>query len=117
MPAGEPAPAEYREHLRSRIARGGCQIKVAIAERADPVCCRRVVAPDVFPPGLAGMGQPAVQLNGRQVSRIEHVAILVVVLAAICALPLAGRKSMWTLDVFVVPPLQNRVQAGGVECE
>jgi hypothetical protein len=91
MPAGETAPAEYRDHLRSRIARGSRQIKVAIAERADTIRRRRVVAPDILPPGLAGMSKPAVQLNGRQVSRIEHVAILVVVDAAISALPLAGR--------------------------
>jgi hypothetical protein len=56
-----------------------------------------------------------IELDGRQESRIEDVAILIVVAAAIPALSLAGRQSMWTLDVFVVPPFQNRVQAGGVE--
>ena len=115
MPAGETAPAKYRGHLRSCHARGGRQIKVAIAERADPIRRRSVIAPDVFPPGLVGMSKPAVQLNSRQVCRIEHVAILVVVAAAISALPLAGRQPMWTLDVLVVSPFQNRVQAGGVE--
>jgi hypothetical protein len=59
--------------------------------------------------------ESAVDLDGRQESRIKDVAILVVVAAAISALPLAGRQSMWALDVFVVSPFQNRVQAGGVE--
>jgi hypothetical protein len=115
MPAGVTALAEYRGHLRSYLARGHREIKVAIAERADPIHRRRVIAPDVLPPGFAGMGKPAVQLNGRQVSRIEHIAVLVVVGAAISALPLTDRQPVWTLDVFVVSPLQNRVQAGGVE--
>jgi len=53
------------------------------------------------------VGKTVVELNGRQESRIEHVAILVIVAAAISALPLADRQSMWTLDVFVVTPLQN----------
>jgi len=78
-----------------------------MAERDDPIRRRRVVASDVLPPGLAGVGKTAVELNGRQESRIEHVAILVMVAAAISALPLADRQSMWTLDVFVVSPFQN----------
>lgn len=115
MPASETAPTEHRGHLCSYLAWGNRQIKVAIAERADPIRRRRVIAPDVLPPCLAGMGKLAVQLHGRQVSRIEHVAVLVVVAAAISALPLADRQAVWPLDVFVVSPLQNRMQAGGVE--
>jgi hypothetical protein len=61
--------------------------------------------------------KPAVEFYGCQESRIEDVAIFVVVAAAISALPLAGRQSMRTLDVFVVAPFQNRVQARGVECQ
>ncbi|HUB43044.1 MAG TPA: hypothetical protein VMA72_29675 [Streptosporangiaceae bacterium] len=115
MPAGETAPAEYRDHLRSCLARGCRQIKVAIAERADSIGSRRVVPPDVLPPALAGMGKPAVQLNGRQVSRVEDIAVLVVVAAAISALSFAGWQAVRTLDVFVVSPFQNRVQAGRIE--
>ena len=63
------------------------------------------------------MGKSAVELYGCQESRIEHVAILVVVAAAIPALPLAGRQSMRTLDVFVIAPFQNRVQARGIKCQ
>jgi len=59
----------------------------------------------------------AVELYCRQESRVEHVAILVVVAAAISALPLAGRQSMRALDILVVSPFQNRVQARGVECQ
>jgi hypothetical protein len=117
MPAGKTAPTEYLGHLRGYLAWSDRQIKVAITERVDPVRRRRVVTPDVLPPGLARMGKPAVELNGRQVGPVEHVAILVVVAAAISALPLAHRQSVWTLDVFVVSPFQNRVQAGSVEAQ
>jgi len=61
------------------------------------------------------VGEAAVELYGRQESRIEDVAILVVVAAAVSALPLAGWQSMWALDVFVVTTFQNRVQARGIK--
>ena len=115
MPPGETALTEYRDHLRGNLAWCAGEIEVAVAEREDAIRRRRVVAPDVFPPGLAGVGKTAVELNGCQESRIEHVAILVVVAAAISALPLAGRQSMWKLDVFVVTAFQYRVQASRVE--
>jgi hypothetical protein len=115
VPPGETAPTEYRDHLRGNLAWCAGETEVAVAEREDAIGRRRVVAPDVFPPGLARVGKTAVEFNGCQESRVEHVAILVVVAAAISALPLARRQAMWTLDVFVVTPFQYRVQASGVE--
>ena len=115
MPSAESALTEYRGHLRRYLAWGNRQIQVAIAERVDPVRRRRVVATDVFPPGLGRVGKPAIEFYGRQESLIEDVAILVVIATAISALPLADRQSMWTLDVFAVSPFQNRVQARRVE--
>lgn len=115
MTTGETAPTEYREHLRGSLAWRAGEIEVAVAEREDAIRRRRVVAADVLPPSLAWVGKAAVELNGCQVSRIEHVAILVVVAAAISVLPLARRQAMRTFDVFVVTPLQYRVQASGVE--
>jgi hypothetical protein len=115
MPPGETAPAEYLGYLRGYLAWCDGEIEVAVAQCEDAICCRRVVAPYVLPPGLARVGESAVEFNGRQESRIEHIAILVVVATAIPALPLAGRQSVWALDVFAVSALQNRVQAGGVE--
>jgi hypothetical protein len=115
MPPGETTPAEYREHLGGNLAWCDGEIEVAVAEREDAIRRRRVVAPDVLPPSLAWVGKLAVELYRRQESRIEDVAILVVVAAPISALPLAGRKSMRTFDVFVVSPFQNRMQARRVE--
>jgi len=115
MAPGETTSAEYGGHLRGNLAWRAGEIEVAVSEREDAVSGRRVVAPDVFPPGLVWMSQTAVELNGCQERRVEHVAILTVVAAAISALPLGGRQAMWTLDVFVVAPFQYRVQASGVE--
>ena len=115
MTPGETAPTEHRDHLRGSLAWRAGEIEVAVSESEDAIGGRRVVAPDVLPPGLAWVGKNAVELNGCQESRIEHVAILVVVGAAISALPLAGRQAMRTLDVFVVTPFQYRVQPSGVE--
>ena len=115
MAAGETTPAKHRGHLRGNLAWHAGEIYVAVPEREDAVGGRRVIAPDVLPPGLAWVGETAVEFNGCQESRIEDVAILVVVAAAISALPLAGRQSMRTFDVFVVTPFQYRVQASGVE--
>jgi hypothetical protein len=106
MPPSETAPAQYRDHLRGNLAWCSGEVQVAVAQRQDAVRRRCVVAPDVFPPSLCWVGNAAIQLNGRQESRIKHVAILVVVVAAISALPLAGRQAMWSLDVFVVTPFQ-----------
>jgi hypothetical protein len=59
----------------------------------------------------------AVEFHGSQISRIEHVAILVVFASAIFVLPLASRQAVSFLDVSVVSPLQDRVQASGIECQ
>jgi hypothetical protein len=91
MPPDEAAPTEYRDHLRGSLAWCDGEIEVAIAEREDAIRRRRVVASDVFPPGLVWVGKPAVEFHSGQVGRIEHIAILVVVAAAISALSLAGR--------------------------
>jgi hypothetical protein len=117
MPPGETAPTKYRDHLRGDLAWRAGEIEVAVPEREDAIGGRRIVAPDVLPPGLAWVGKTAVELNRREESRIEHVAILVVVAAAISALPLAGGQAVWMLDVFAVTPFQYRVQAGRVECQ
>jgi hypothetical protein len=117
MPPGETAPTKYRDHLRGNLTWRAGEIEVAVPEREDALGGRRVVAPDVSPPGLARVGKTAVELNGCQESRIEDVAILVVVAAAISALPLAGRQAVWALDVFAVTPFQYRVQAHRVEGE
>jgi hypothetical protein len=115
MPTGETAPTEYRYHLRGNLAWRAGETEVAVAERQDAVGGRRVVAPDVLPPSLVWVGKLAVELYRRQESRIEDVAILVVVAAAISVLPLADWQTMRTFDIFVVSPFQNRMQARRVE--
>src|SRR5215472_637801 len=115
MASGEAAAAEYRRHLRCYLAWVDRQIEVAIAQREDPIRHRRIVAPDVLPPGLARMREPPVEFDGGLVSFIEHVAVLVVAASAISALALAGRQSMRSFDASVIAALQDRVQASGVE--
>jgi hypothetical protein len=117
MPAGESAPAEYSDYLRSNLAWCGGEIEVAVAEREVAIRCRRVVAPYVLPPVLTRVGKTAVEFNSCPEGRIEHVAVLVVVAAAISALAFARRQPVRTFDVFVVPALQNRVQASRIECQ
>ncbi|HUA43266.1 MAG TPA: hypothetical protein VMA32_16955 [Streptosporangiaceae bacterium] len=63
------------------------------------------------------MRELTVEFDGRQVSLVEDVAILVVTTATESGLPFARGQPMRSLDVPVIPQLQNRMQSGRVQCE